>query len=197
VFTSEEGEGWQQLGEGLMPSSGKDAGVMLDGLHQYAEHSIHSLFSGTSLPDLHEALGAMFAPQPVELAAAAGSQLPALSLFDGTAASISDPLASTGESPNLQDARIGGADTTSMQAGDAASPFADLSRAVNDIVSKMTDCFASLSQGPMGLIGGLLNFLLTVFSQVISSLGQVLTEAGRAAAAIAADAWKKHLSMTT
>jgi hypothetical protein len=259
VFTTDEGEGWQQLGEGLMPSSSKDAGVMLEGFQNMAEQSMHSVLGGTSMPDLKDALSAMYNPQSVELGS---SKLPDVEFFDSSSAGTAAAAPSGAESAAMQAGPsttgawqpspggaesagllngapgTGGAESmgmnSAMQApgtietlqapgmeqatamanaptagveggsyfkamdgganlGDAASPLGNIGKAFTDIMSKMGDMLGSMMQGPMGLLGGLLNFFLTVFSEILSTLGTFLEETARAAASVAAEAWKKQM----
>lgn len=306
MFTSDEGEGWQQLGEGLMPNSNQDAGHMLEGFQQMAEQSIHSVFGNASVPDLKDALGAMFGSPAVELDLGGIDKFPGVEFFDSGAGSAPAPAgelsAATGgtggESAGLQanvqagaapslesgvlqssptgavesaglHAPAGGVETSALQTGaqagpgtietlhapgidqatamssapgidqataissapgidqatamsgapgidstgsyfkpmqgaeaatnisDASSPTGDIGKAVTDIMSKMGDMIGSMLQGPMGFLGGLLNFFLNIFSQILSTIGHVMEETARAAAALAADAWKKHLEMAT
>lgn len=207
MFSADEGEGWQQLGEGLMPSSSKDAGVMLEGFHKIGEQTVSGLLGQTSMPDLKDALGAMFGSKPVQM-----GELPGVELFDSSAsAGVSGAEAVPGAEPSsMMQAGTGGGTVetlhtvdSNLQAtaggdnmsnlGDASSPLGDIGKAVTDMVGKMTDVLGSLAQGPMGLLGSLLNFLLTVFSEILSSIGTAMAETARAAASLAAEAWKKHL----
>ncbi len=241
MFTTDEGEGWQQLGEGLMPSSAKDAGVMLDGFKQIGEQTLHSVFTGSSLPDLKSALGAMYNPQPLELDVSM-SKFPGIELYDSGAGSgvqqlggaelgsaPSPGLESTGiqavgpsgpgtietlQAPALDQAGAmsamspsgaessyfspmdsAGADATASLSD--ATPLGDMGKAFGDVMSKMGDMLGSLAHGPMGLLGSVLNFLLTIFSEIISSIGHVMEETARAAASLAAEAWKKQLGAAT
>lgn len=177
MLSADEGKGWQQLGEAMMPNPGHDASVMMDGFSKIGDRALNSIFGGTSLPDLHDALGAMFGPQPIEL----HSALPSLELFDSASESFKDASV-TDRSANLSD---------------ASSPFANIGKAFNEIISKMGDVIGSLTQGPMGLLSGLLNFLLTVFSEIVTAIGQAVEETAKAAASLAAEVWKKQLQMST
>ena len=293
MFTNEEGEGWQQLGEGLMPSSSRDASVMLDGLGKMGEQTIHGLLGGTSMPELHDALNVMYNPKPIEFGAAnAGSQFPQVDFFDsgtsssmlsgaesaaapGPAGSEMMSAAPTGGESMLSAGPTGGESMLSSTAGAGgesllsqafpnsgesllsqafpqtggesllsaagptggtietlqtpgsemlqatpgtesayfqpvqgsgvdsvgkisdASPLTDIGKAVTDIMSKMTDMIGAMAQGPMGLLGGLLNFLLTIFTEILSAIGTAMAETARAAAALAAEVWKKQLQATT
>lgn len=255
MFSKEEGEGWTQLGEATMPNSSSEAGTLMDSLHQFGERTLHSVFGGTSLPELHEAVGAMFGSKPIELNAGA-SLLPDLQVVgpnvetaavpqtpelgqslaspaapgadSGALASTAAPGADSGALASMQGTQVtapafdswatlqsGGAGLDTSAAGyfkvsEFAAPGQDgsigvsdqtsslateLSKGVTEILSKMQDMIGSMLQGPMGLLGGLLNFLLTIFTEILSSIGQVLAETARAAAALAAEAWKKHLEM--
>ena len=210
MFTADEGEGWQQLGEGLMPSSSKDAGVMLEGFHKIGEQTVGGLLGQTSMPDLKDALGAMFGSKPVQV-----GELPKVDFFDsGSSAAISGAEAVPGAEPSgMMQAGAGGGTVETLQTvdsnlqataggdsvsglSDATSPLGDIGKAVTDLVGKMTDMFGTLAQGPMGLLGSLLNFLLTVFTEILSSIGTAVAETARAAASLAAEAWKKHLEAT-
>lgn len=254
MFTNEEGEGWQQLGEGLMPSSSRDAGVMLEGFQKMGEQTVHGLLSGTSLPELHDALGAMFGPKPLTVG---GADFPHLELFDsgdtssllsggestsvnfesagiqpsspsGTIETLQAPSAnggtldfqssglSGGTIETLQTPASSGLSAESLQApgadasmatqaapdgvgklGDAGGLPGDIGKAVTDLVGKMTDFMGALAQGPMGLLGSLLNFLLTIFTEILTSIGTAIAETARAAASLAAESWKKHLEAAT
>lgn len=306
MFTNEEGEGWQQLGEGLMPSSTREASAMLDGFGKMGEQTIHGLLGGTSMPDLKDALGAMYNPKAIEMGAPGANEFPKVDFFDSSAAaaptggesmmstaptggesmisaaptggesmmstaapvggesmlstsgapgsesllssafpnpgesllssafpqtggetsllSAAGPsggesmLTGAGPSGTVETLQMGGADMMSATPGaesayfqpgqgagvesvanvtDAASPAGDIGKAITDIMSKMTDMIGAIAQGPMGFLGSLLNFFLTIFSEILSSIGQAMAETARAAASLAADAWKKHLEMTT
>ncbi|MBX9686795.1 MAG: hypothetical protein K2X27_08845 [Candidatus Obscuribacterales bacterium] len=221
MFTNEEGEGWQQLGEGLMPSSSKDAGAMLDGLGHFGEKSIHGLLGGTSMPDMKEALGAMFGPQPVTLDGGA-AQLPRLDFFDSGSATMQNGAFDAGTAPqtveSLQTPALDqsgmmtgaqpGADAARFQpqtagsesmAGlnDSSAGIGDIGKAFSDMISKMGEMISAMAQGPMGFLGSLLNFFLTIFSEIVSSIAQIMNETARAAASLASEAWKKHLEMAT
>lgn len=242
MFTTDEGEGWQQLGEGIMPSSSRDAGVMLEGFQNMADKSVHSVLGGASMPDLKDALSAMYNPQAIELGS---SKLPNVEFFDSGSASAAAAAPSGAESAAMQAAQPatgawqaspGGAESlgmnNAMQApgtietlqapgieqasamangapglegnyfkpmdgaanmGDATSPLGNIGKAFADIMTKMGDMLGSMLQGPMGLLGGLLNFFLTVFSEILSTIGTFLEETARAAASVAAEAWKKQM----
>lgn len=223
MFTTDEGEGWQQLGEGIMPSSSKDAGVMMDGFQKVADQSLHGVLGGSTMPDFKDALTAMYSPQPMELGSSA---LPKIDFFDSGAAgsAVAAPgggaeslgmqagpgTIETLQAPGIEQATAmaNGAPAglegsyfkpmdASVNVGDAASPLGDIGKTFTEIMSKMGDMLGSMMQGPMGLLGGLLNFFLNVFSQILSTLGQFFEETARAAASVAAEAWKKQLGAAT
>jgi len=184
VLTNQEGDGWQRLGEGLMPSPEKSAGAMMEGFDKIGDQLLHGVLGGTSLPDFHNALGAMYGPDQVSLSAG-GKHLPGLELFDsgaGHQVSLGDSL------------KAPGADSIGKLAD---SPLSNVGKAFTDIMSKMGDMLGAAVQGPMGLLGGLLNFLLTVFSQIISSVGQIMEQTAQSAATLASDLWKKQLGLNT
>lgn len=182
MFSKEEGEGWHMLGDAVMPSSTADAGTMLESFQQIGERTLHGVFGGTSIPELHEAVGAMFNSKPMVELNSSASLLPDLEVFDpfesGGAAGLDTAAAGTPES-GLSD---------SVQ-------FEQIGKAATDVLSKMQDMLGSLFQGPMGFFAGLFKFLLTIFTEILSGIGRILQETARAAAALAADAWKKHLEM--
>lgn len=327
MLTSQEGEGWQQLGEGIAPTSERSAATMMDGFNKIGDQALHSAFGGSSLPDLKDALGAMYGPEPTQLNSAV-QQLPQLDFFDSSAAATA-PSGTGFESAGLQQAPATGFETSGLQSAspssffeptgasptgfessglqasiqpgatgmegslqaapagfessgmqaslqtgpsaffeptgmdsglqgmqmgpggapaagfesagiqapggtietlhapgmgqaigapnapgvesfnvqtpgadasaglsDASSPFANIGKAFTDVMSKMGDMLGGMAQGPMGLLGGLLNFFLTVFSEILSNIGQAIEETVKAAASASAELWKKHLEMT-
>jgi hypothetical protein len=231
---------------------------MLEGFQRMGEQTIHGVLGGASMPDLKDALSAMYNPETIQLGS---NKLPDIEFFDsstaGTAAATpsgaesaamqagpsttgawqpspggaesagllnAGPGAGGAESLGMNNAMPGAGTIETLQApgmeqatamangapagmegsyfkpmdgaagvGDAASPLGNIGKAFTDIVSKMGDMIGSMLQGPMGLLGGLLNFFLTVFSEILSTIGTFLEETARAAASVAAEAWKKHL----
>jgi hypothetical protein len=77
------------------------------------------------------------------------------------------------------------------------SPLSNIGKAFTDVMSKMGDMLGAALQGPMGILGGLLNFMLTIFSQIISSVGQIMEQTAQAASTLASDLWKKQLELNT
>jgi hypothetical protein len=202
LLSSDEGKGWQQLGETLMPNPAKDAGSMMESFNRIGEQTLHSVFGGASLGDLHNAVGAMYGPQPLEMNSAV-SQLPQLDLFDSSSSLLSSSpsggfdLTGANTLP-AESLRFQGPGTDAgAHLTDATSPLTNISKVFGDMMNRMTDLVGSVFQGPMGLLGGLLNFLLTIFSEILSSIGQAIEETAKAAATLAADLWKKQLEMTT
>lgn len=95
--------------------------------------------------------------------------------------------------PDLEFGSAGGAPAagTDLHLSDPA--FADLGKAVNEIVAGMADVLNQMSSSPMGFLSSVLNFLFQLFSQIARSITEILSEIARAAAAAVEDALKKQL----
>lgn len=142
MFTNDEGEGWQQLGEGLMPSSAKDANFMLDGFKQMGEQTLHSVLGGSTMPDLKDALGAMYGSPPLEYSGAS-TKFPDVNFFDSSAGAAASPsgleASAAPAAPSggfesvgagLQAAPTGGLESAGMQAGLQAAPAGGFESAI-------------------------------------------------------------------
>jgi hypothetical protein len=77
------------------------------------------------------------------------------------------------------------------------SPLGDIGKAVGDLMSHMGDMVNQLVQGPMGMLGSILSFLMKLFTEVASSIGQALSETAQAVASAVEDAWKKQMEMAS
>lgn len=196
IFTQEEGEGWTQLGESVMPNSTKDAGIAMDAFQQMGERTMNSLFGSQTLPDLKEAVGVMFGPQPIEL----NGTLPSIELFDSSLGMESAQSLNGMEAmnmPAIENATPGGTVETLHQADASglSEGGLDVGKAVGEIFSKIGEMLTSaMSAGPMGILGGIFQFLMAIFSQIIDGLSQAIQETARAAASLATEAWKKQMS---
>jgi len=73
------------------------------------------------------------------------------------------------------------------------SPLADIGKAVGDLMSHMGDMVNQLVQGPMGILGSVMSFLMKLFTEMASSVGQALSETAQAVASAVEDAWKKQM----
>jgi len=77
------------------------------------------------------------------------------------------------------------------------SPLADIGKAMGDLMSNMGDMVNQIVQGPMGMLGSILSFLMKLFTEVASSIGQALSEAAQAVASAVEDVWKKQMQMAS
>ncbi len=162
MFTSDEGEGWQQLGEALMPNSPTEASAMVEGLQQIGEQSLHSLLGGTSMPELHNAIALMYGPETTGT-----SGLPDLELFDSNQAQAFAQAAPVDQSIQMQIQAPAGAietlqaptldELSSISQSPSQSPISesyfepgqnlDTGRALNDGSSGLSDGSSGLSDG--------------------------------------------------
>ncbi len=183
-----------------MPNSTKDAGVLMDAFNKVGDRVMDSLLGNQTLPDLKEAIGVMYGPQPVEL----NGTLPSIELFDSSMPQGMENVQTLHmegmNAPGVELASPGGTVETLHQA-DAASTTEkgldgglDMGKAVGEMFSKMGEMLtAAISSGPMGILGSIFQFLMAIFSEIINGMSQVLQETARAAAALANEVWKKQM----
>ncbi|MBX9570033.1 MAG: hypothetical protein K2X77_14130 [Candidatus Obscuribacterales bacterium] len=182
-----------------MPNSTKDAGIAMDAFKNVGGRVMDSLLGNQTLPDLKEAVGVMFGPQPIEL----NATLPSIELFDSSmpqgmenvqTLNNMDPM---NPSAGIESATPGGTVETLHQvdANSISDGGLDMGKAVGEIFSKMGEMLTSaMSSGPMGILGSIFQFLFAIFSQIIDGLSQVIQETARAAAALATETWKKQMA---
>ncbi len=74
----------------------------------------------------------------------------------------------------------------------------DIGKALSEMMGNMGDMLNQvMSAGPMGILSQLMSFLLKMFSEIASGIGQAITETARAAASAMEDAWKKQMEMAS
>jgi hypothetical protein len=155
-----------------MPNSTKDAGIAMDAFKNVGGRVMDSLLGNQTLPDLKEAVGVMFGPQPIEL----NATLPSIELFDSSmpqgmenvqTLNNMDPM---NPSAGIESATPGGTVETLHQvdANSISDGGLDMGKAVGEIFSKMGEMLTSaMSSGPMGILGSIFQFLFAIFSQII------------------------------
>lgn len=84
-----------------------------------------------------------------------------------------------------------------MHITDAKSPMGDLGKAVGDMMQNMGDMLNQIVQGPMGILGSVLSFLMKLFTEVAKGIGEAISEAAQAVAEAVEDTWKKSMQMAS
>ena len=84
-----------------------------------------------------------------------------------------------------------------MSKGLGDANFADIGKAVTDLMSHMGDMLNQLVSSPMSVLGSLLGFLFKMFTEIAEGVGQALSEAAQAVASVVEEAWKKQMEMAS